>query len=108
MSLEWIAEFNRKIRVKAFEQFSLLLCDIDTSDAEQKEKLEKILFNDHTSPVFWLSYVDYVSRIFPERKLQLQRLVNKALELIDESSNKDVESYIKLHLQSAALKRCHY
>lgn len=103
-SHDWVKAFNDKLRVKPFEQFSLLLCDLDSCESAQKDLLKKILFDDHASPVYWGEYISYAFKKFPERKLQLQRLVNKALETVDEKENKNNRHFAAIHVQSAKLK----
>ena len=101
----WINGFNEKIRLKPFEQFSILLCDLDNCISEQRDLLGSILFGDHLNPQNWHAYVSFATKAFPERKLQLQRLVNKALEILDEKINGDNFYYAALHVMSARLKR---
>jgi hypothetical protein len=100
---EWINSFNQKLKLKAFEQFSLLLCD-HNSDEQQKRLLQAILFEDHRSPNAWNSYILHCIHLYPDKNLQLQRLVNKAIEMIDESLNQDNEDYFNILIESALLK----
>lgn len=102
---DWQQAFNERLKTKTFEQFSLLLFDVDTADPKQSKLLQKILFTDHTSVVYWGDYIEYVFSIFPNRKLQLQRLLNKALEFVDEKVNRNHRHLTMLHLKSAELKR---
>jgi hypothetical protein len=100
----WLEAFNEKIKTKSFEQFSLLLCDVQRAPEVQKQLLAAILFNDHRSLINWVAYLEYANHVFGSRKLQLQRLLNKALELLDENLFKNEKSYLNIHLSSAALK----
>lgn len=101
----WKQAFDAKIKSKPFEQFGLLLCDLETCVPAQRELLRKILFDDCSSAHFWSDYINFTIEFFPERKLQLQRLVNKAIEVLNEADNKDNRQYTNLHLQSMKLKR---
>lgn len=103
----WMKVFTEKLKVKAFEQFSILLCDPmnPSCDLQQKQELYNILFVNHKSPNFWESYISSCERLYPEKKLQLQRLLNKAIETIDEKEHKDSDAYINIHIQVAAIKR---
>ena len=99
--------FSQRLKTKSHEQFQLLLCDVTLCDAEQGALLDKILVDTdgHRSALNWSLYVEFARRKFGDRKSQLQRLVNKALELVSEEDNKDSCDYLKLHLCSAQLKR---
>ena len=99
--------FAQRLKTKSHEQFQLLLCDATACDAEQSTLLDKILVDTdgHRSVLNWSLYVEFARRKFGDRKSQLQRLVNKALELVSEEDNKDSCDYLKLHLCSAQLKR---
>lgn len=110
----WINAFNEKLKLRSFEQFSLLLCDLSNCEIEQKNILYKILFeeideNDNQSAENWCEYVSYVMKRFPNSRLQLQRLVVKALEALTKivASNlliRQSRSYLTLHLYFAQLK----
>ena len=57
----------------------------------------------------WKLYIESTFILhFPEKKLQLQRLVNKCLEILDKwdlhSSLKNNMNYLLIHMQSAKLK----
>jgi hypothetical protein len=101
----YIAAFKEKIQAKPFEQISLLLFDVNNCEQVQKDLLERILFVDAADPTYWSDYVNHAITAFPEKKLQLQRLVNKAIEKIDETLHRDHEGLLSLHLASASLKR---
>lgn len=105
---EWQTRFGARIKTKAHEQFNLLLCDLVTAEPEQLALLERLLFDEdgHACANHWNSYVQYAAVKFAERKSQLQRLINKALELLPEDSNRDSRDYLMLHVASAKLKRC--
>ena len=100
----YVFAFNAKIKLKSFEQFSLLLCDLEKCDKTQKSLLYNILLKDHTSPTYWFDYVNFATTTFTGRKMQLQRLVNKAIECIDEEKHRMNKSNLLLHLSSASLK----
>lgn len=101
----WIKNFEEKIKSKSFEQFSLLMFDFKTAKYEQKELLRLILFSNHLSTVFWKDYIEYTFNAFKEKKLHLQRLINKALELLDEKQFLCDRSFLAIHLFSVELKR---
>lgn len=101
----WIAAFDLHLRKKSFEQFKLLLCDFATSSEEQRQLLGKILFEDHNNASYWADYIHYAYQQFGDRKLHIQRLLNKALEILDEGSNKNNHAFLLIHLQSIKLKK---
>ena len=106
---DWVDEFTSKLQNKQYEQFSILMCDIDSCEPQQRELLRNILFKDHTSLKYWYDYVNCVAKLFPDRKNQVQRVINKAIECIDERENKDNRQYIELHIQCAKLQQyVHY
>ena len=78
----WINKFNNNLKTKTYENFSILLFDIVKYDNKQKELLYKILFINYQSIEYWSNYIDYIISIFPDRKLQIQRLINKSMEII--------------------------
>ena len=82
----WINKFNNNLKTKTYENFSILLFDIVKYDNKQKELLYKILFINYQSIEYWSNYIDYIISIFPDRKLQIQRLINKSMEIIQLSS----------------------
>lgn len=102
---QYIQAFNSKVRRKQFEQFSVLLCDLHTSNSQQKKLLQTVLFAEEHSPVNWLDYINYVNVLFPTRKLQLFRLVNKAIECIDEDKYRNNKQYLLLHLAVIRFKQ---
>lgn len=111
---QWTNQFNLKIKTRQLEQFGLLLCDLESCNNDQKQMLKKILFgssSSHQCASTWCDYITLVIELFPTRKLQLQRLINKALELVvdssSESNSSDVKSsrhYMQLHLIYSQLK----
>lgn len=101
---EFISMFEEKLKMKSVEKFAILLCDLDKSPPQQKDMLSKILFHDHKNSKYWSDYIKYCIQSFPNRKLQLQRLVAKSLELLDEALYKDNEDFVNIHIQSALLK----
>ena len=108
---EWIIAFNNKLKVRAFEQFSLLLFDKDTNSKdnnEQRQLLRKILFENHQSVSYWYDYINHVIIKYPGRKLQLQRLINKALDCVTVDSNaidnRTNKYFVNLYLLSAQYK----
>jgi hypothetical protein len=103
--------FDTRLKNKARDEFKLLLCDVETCDSHQLELLTKLLDYQkddepygHTNIINWVRYISCTSDLFPERKLYLQRLVNKAFEFFDESSYKLDKSYLCLHIYSAEFK----
>jgi len=78
----WIIAFNKNIKTKTYENFNILLCDLLKCDIKQKDLLYHILFINYKSIEYWCNYIDYIIKIFPDRKLQIQRLINKSLEII--------------------------
>jgi len=103
----WQAGFTARLKTKAHEQFQLLLCDVAACDAEQSALLDKLLVDEdgHKSAAHWNLYIEHASRKSGDRRSQLQRLVNKALEMVPEEDNRDSLAYLCLHLCSARLKR---
>ena len=100
----YIDAFNSRLKTKAFEQFSLLLCDLEKSNDQQLSLLHSLL-EDHRSLQKWAQYITYVSARHPDRKFQLQRLINKALEFLDENELNGKEEFLDIHLYSVKLKR---
>lgn len=100
----WLDAFDQKIKTKSFEAFSLLLCDFSRAPDKQKVLLNEILFKDHCSATYWAAYIEYACKTFPTRKLQLQRLINKGLELLDEAIYKNDKDYLIIHINLANLK----
>jgi len=108
---EWIVAFNNKLKVRAFEQFSLLLFDKDSNNKdnnEQRQLLRKILFENHQSVLYWYDYINHVINKYPGRKLQLQRLINKAIDCVTVDSNaidnRTNRHFVNLFLLSAQYK----
>ena len=97
--------FNAKIKTKPFEQFSLLMFDFETSNKEQKNLIDQILFGDQNSAQSWLDYINYVRTLFPEQIMQLQRLVNKAISCVDENIYRTTKYLLTLHIIYASFKR---
>lgn len=93
----WIIKFNENIKTKTYENFNILLFDIIKYDDKQKELLYNILFIDNQSIEYWSNYIDYIVSIFPDRKLQIQRLINKSMEIIQLSST---SSHINNHVDN--------
>lgn len=96
----WINKFNTNLKTKTYENFSILLFDIMKYDNKQKDLLYKILFINYQSIEFWSNYIDYIISIFPDRKLQIQRLINKSMEIIQLSST---SSHINNHDDSGTV-----
>ena len=106
---DWRDAFS-KIRVRSSESFSHLLCDVDDDKESRakKEVLYRILFMDHKSSSSWYEYCMITIKQFPSRKLQLQRLINKALDACAMGGNvgdlaRD-KSFALLHSALAQLK----
>lgn len=98
--------FHAKIKTKPFEQFSLLLFDPETSGNQQKLLIDQILFGDQNNcPQTWLDYVSCVMNVCPDQKMQVLRLVNKAISCVDENKFRSSKHLLKLHLICASLKR---
>jgi len=102
---EWIAAFNLKLKQKSFEQFSILLFDLNQCGVEQKQLLYPILFQDHKSVYSWEQYILYCIGHFPEKKLQVQRLISKGLEVLDAEALKDDPTFLKIQLIQINLRR---
>lgn len=96
----WMNKFNTNLKTKTYENFSILLFDIMKYDNKQKDLLYKILFINYQSIEFWSNYIDYIISIFPDRKLQIQRLINKSMEIIQLSST---SSHINNHDDSGTV-----
>lgn len=78
----WFTKFNNNIKTKTYENFNILLFDTIKYDNKQKDLLYKILFINYQSIEYWSNYIDYIISVFPDRKLQIQRLINKSMEII--------------------------
>ena len=104
----WQAGFAARLKTKTHEQFQLLLCDLTVvCDLEQGKLVDKLLIEDdgHLSAAYWFQYLELVRHRFADRKSQLQRLVNKALEILPEEDNRNSADYLRLNICSAMLKR---
>ena len=103
---DYHSAFNNILRTKEREEFKLLLCDVETCDEKQKDLLKPLLFekDGHQVAENWGNYLAYTITSFPDRNVHLQRLVNKALEFLDETQNRDNKFYLGVHLRSAQLK----
>lgn len=100
--------FNTKIKTKPFEQFSILMFDLEkevSTKNQQKNLLDQILFGDQNSAQSWADYISYVMDIFPGQKMQIQRLINKGISCVDENKYRESKHLLKLHLNCASLKR---
>lgn len=102
---DFVEAFNGRVKTKPFEQFHLMMIDWKSGSARQKQALYNLLFVDAKSVEYWREYVELVVSLFPERKLQLQRVISKALELLDEKSLKDHAKYLAIHIALAHCKR---
>ena len=100
----WVEGFKERLRVNTFEQFSVLMCDLEKCDKKQKDLLRPIIFEDHKCVNNWGKYIDYAIAAFPDRKRQLHRLLNKSLQMLENCDLKDNEEYVRIHLESAKLK----
>lgn len=99
--------FNDQLKRKPFEQVSLLLCDFERCSDEQIKLLNNLLFSKRKEcdSRAWADYIKYTCKSFPDRRLQLQRLVNKALELLDENVHKNDKNFLSIYLNSALLRK---
>lgn len=88
----WFIKFNNNIKTKTYENFNILLFDIIKYDDKQKDLLYKILFINYQSIEYWSNYIDYIISVFPDRKLQIQRLINKSMEIIQLSSTSSLSN----------------
>lgn len=102
---DWIKAFDSLLRKKSYEQYKLLLLDFKTSSEEQKVMVGKILFEDHLHVQYWVDYINYAMKNFSDRKLHILRLVNKAIEILDENTCKHLKEFLELHLLSAKFKK---
>jgi len=100
------AAFASRIKTKQFETFnSIFIVDFASCDAEQTQLLVGLLLadnGDEKSTEKWHNYVSYAMNKYSSKKSQLQRLVNKALEMVNELA--DCPFFVGLHLFSAQLK----
>lgn len=101
---DFVEAFNMRVKTKTFEQFHLMMIDWKSCLPRQKQSLYNILFVDAKSIDFWKDYIDLVVSLFPERKLQLQRVISKAIELLDEKQFKDNAKYLAIHISLANCK----
>lgn len=102
---DYVECFNTRVKTKSFEQFHLMMVDWKSASMRQKQILYNILFLDAKSVDYWKDYVDLVVELFPDRKLQLQRLISKALEMLDEKQLKENPKYLSIHISLAQFKR---
>ena len=114
----WTNQFEKYFKTKTFEQISLLLFDFSISyptdeqdvHVRQKKLLYNIMFlrdsqSQEDACVAWSEYIKLTFQLnFPNRKLQLQRLVNKALEFLSEQTLKTFKPFVDIHLMAASLK----
>lgn len=106
---DYVSAFNSLLRTKAREEFKLMLCDLDKCEPEQVALLRPLLLENkgHTSATNWGKYIGYTFKVFSDKTAHLQRLINKALEFLEEAENKDDQYYLAMHLRSARLKSDH-
>ena len=81
----------------------------NSNDKKEHKLTATSLFDIHDFCEKWKLYIESTFILhFPEKKLQLQRLVNKCLEILDKwdlhSSLKNNMNYLLIHMQSAKLK----
>jgi hypothetical protein len=102
---DWLTAFDQKIKKKSYDQFSIFILEWKTASTEQKEALGKILFVDHTSLKYWDEYISLCFNLFAEtKKVQVQRLINKAIESFDEGQYNQDELFLDLYLRAMQLK----
>ena len=94
----WLENFDLKIKNGKYDKFSLLLCDLDGCEAEQATLLRRILFEDHVSCTHWFAYITYAKNKYSSKKCQLQRLINKAFDCIQEVSLNYTLAYLLTYL----------
>lgn len=95
--------FNAKVKTKTFEQFSLMMIDWKSASTQQKQLLYNILFLDSKSVDYWKDYIDIVLRLFPKQTLQLQRLISKAIEVVE--LMQDNAKYLAIHIAMGNCKK---
>jgi hypothetical protein len=105
MEKSFVEAFNQKLKTKPFEHFSLMLFDLNELDPTKTILIEKILFLDHKSPHYWLDYVNHLKGKLPGKRMQLQRLINKAIESIDEEKYRMDRHLLQLFIVSARNQR---
>jgi hypothetical protein len=101
----WVRAFEEKIKTKSYESFSLLLFDWKLAEEHQKTLLSQLLFEDHLSPQNWSNYLSCMVERFQDKKSHIQRIINKALELLDERKFLNDRHFLQIHLFSIELKR---
>lgn len=102
---KWKDAFKRKLKTKTFEEFSILMLDFNNSPDEQKQLLQNILFNNHSSLEYWNLYLNYCFKLYFDKKSELQLLVNKAIEVLDEGGLREDPGYHDILLKSIELRR---
>jgi len=96
---ELIKLYDAKFPKMEGDEFSMFLCDPESSDEKQKQLLRKLLDHKHSSAKPWFEYISYVQNSAPmhnKRKLMLIRLLNRSMNAIDEENYKEDKYYLQL------------
>jgi hypothetical protein len=85
--------------------YNILFESIESDECNKKLSLEEKKSFDECYCKSWAEYLECTFQLhFPDRKLQLQRLVNKSLEFLNEKNLKDNKHFLEVHLFSTKLK----
>jgi hypothetical protein len=109
MNEQWDELFKLKIQTNLKESFSILMhCECNL---EQEKLLRNLLFEDHKSLKYWIEYIDYCCKQYLDRKDELHKLVEKAIEIINGTNGTEIiklstnQKYVALHLKLVKLKK---
>ena len=89
--------FKDNVKKKEDDNFEVFLYDFETRDSIQN-KLIKKLFDCPCSAKYWLDYVNHAVSALSPSALEKTRLLNKALEMVDEEENKDNKNFVEMQL----------
>jgi hypothetical protein len=95
--------FLSGLKSSKFDPFDTTLVSSDDRETELTFDIRKFC-------TLWRLYLDVTFKLhYPDKKLQLQRLLNKCLEILDKLDGKcelkESIDYLSIHMQSAKLKK---
>ena len=75
MAINFIELFNKYVKKRPSESFTMMLCDLDICDSKQKDLLKKVL-EDSTSCQHWWNYISFLKSIqsFSSKSLSYKKL----------------------------------
>ena len=97
--------FSSRIKTKVREDFKMLLCDPSACSSEHLNLLHKLLLDDRgqLNAATWKDYLHTIMERGTDSTPQILRLVNKALELLDEDEHRNNPDFVSIHLYSIQL-----